>query len=381
MNQQLQSSTIDLLRFPLILMVIFIHMNPHVNNILTTSYPLFSLQGIYNVMGISFSHVIPSIAVPIFFMISGFCFFYNFKEWSWDGYKKKIHSRTQTLLIPYILWNITPFILKVAAMLAGVYLLGHNMDEVITFVQTNSWHIFYNCNTWQSSQVNWLGETIPMAAPYDVPLWFLRDLIIASILTPIIYIAIKKPKVFILFILFIAYISKVWVQLPGFQISTFFYFTLGAYFALNSINIVSFTNKYKLILIPTTILTLILAIICDGDSTVFGQTIYTFFVLAGVFTAFYVASICITKYSMQPNKRLTSSCFFIYALHVSGIPILGSLSITLNVLHRIIPGDTITEDIICYIVSPFITAFLCILVLEIARRYFPKTTKLFSGNK
>ena len=106
---KLQSATIDLLRFPLAIMVIFIHMNPEVSNLFDADFSLISGHGIYNVTGVLLSHVLTHIAVPTFYLISGFLFFINFQKWSWEGYKKKLSSRIKTLLVPYLLWNAIPF--------------------------------------------------------------------------------------------------------------------------------------------------------------------------------------------------------------------------------------------------------------------------------
>lgn len=380
--EQWQSAIIDLLRFPLAIMVVFIHMNPNVINLIEADFSLLSGHGVYNVIGIVLSHVLTHIAVPTFYLISGFLFFINFQEWSWEGYRKKMKSRVKTLLIPYILWNITPIILTILLIFGGVILKGNPVENIHLYISNISWHIFYDCHEWGTTRVNWLGEHLRMTGPYDLPLWFLRDLIVVSTLTPLIYYAIKKLKWYIIAMLFVAYISRIWTLLPGFHITAFFYFTTGAYLALNKVNIIQFVNKYKHFLIPTSAILLILSTIFDGANTVIGQNIYPFFICTGVFAAFLLASICIRRYHIQPNKLLVSSCFFIYAIHGISFPIIGSpLSYTNMIVHRIIPGNTGIEDGICYLVCPFITAFLCILILMAARRLFPKTTLLFSGNK
>ena len=43
------------------------------------------------------------IAVPIFFLISGFLFFYNYQN-TWSDYQRKLCARTHSLLIPYALF-------------------------------------------------------------------------------------------------------------------------------------------------------------------------------------------------------------------------------------------------------------------------------------
>lgn len=379
---KLQSASIDLLRFPLAIMVIFIHMSPDVINLIDADFSLISGHGIYNVTGILLSHVLTHIAVPTFYLISGYLFFINFQKWSWEGYKKKLNSRIKTLLVPYLLWNAVPFLLTVLAMLAAVAIKGKPIEGVESFIAENNWHIFYDCNEWGTSRINWLGEHLRMTGPYDSPLWFLRDLIVVTIMTPIIYYAIKKLGLFIISILFVAYISRIWTLLPGFHITAFFFFSTGAYFALNKMNIIQFADKYRLLFIPICIILLVASTIYDGANTFIGQNIYLLFICTGVFTAFYVASKCIIKYNVRPNKMLVSSCFFIYAIHGVNFPFIGSpLSLTRRLLHYVIPGNTGIEEGFCYLTSPIVTAFLCILLLMFARRFFPKITLYFSGNK
>ena len=379
---KLQSTTIDLLRFPLAIMVVFIHMNPSTINLIDADFSLISGRGIYNATGILLSHVLTHIAVPTFYFISGLLFFINFQKWSWEGYKKKLNSRIKTLFIPYLLWNAVPFLLVVLAMLAVAVIKGNSIEGFQTFITEKNWRIFYDCNEWGTTRINWLGENLRMTGPYDLPLWFLRDLIVVTILTPIIYYAIKKLGLFIICILFVAYISRIWIQLPGFHITAFFYFSTGVYFALNKINIIQFVDKYKLLFIPICIILLVALVIYDGTSKVIGQNIYPLFVCTGVFSVFYFASRCITKYNIKPNKTLVSSCFFIYAIHGVGFPLIGSpLMLTRRVLHYVIPGKTGFEEGFCYLITPIATAFLCIIILMLARRLFPKLTLYFSGNK
>ena len=379
---KIQSESIDILRFPLAIMVIFIHENPNVINLIDADFSLLSGHGFYNMTGILLSHVLTHIAVPTFFFISGFLFFINFQSWSWNVYKKKIRSRVKSLIIPYIIWNSISFILTLSVMIAGGIIKGNPFYNVLALLSKKSWHIFYDCNEWGTTRTNWLGENLRMTGPYDFPLWFLRDLIVVTILTPIIYYAIKKLKLLIIGILFLAYISRIWTLLPGFQITAFFFFFTGAYFALNKLNIIQFANKNKILFVPICLILLVATVIYDSVSTEIGQNIYPLFVCSGVFTAFYITSICVLNFNVKPNKLLVSSCFFIYAFHTVELPLIGSpLSFVSMVLHKIIPGNTGIEDGICYLATPFLTAFLCIVVLMIARHLFPKVTLLFSGNK
>ena len=55
-----QSQTIDLLRFPLVVCVVFIHQFPNVTNILDADFQLLSGRGVYNLICIIFSVILPT---------------------------------------------------------------------------------------------------------------------------------------------------------------------------------------------------------------------------------------------------------------------------------------------------------------------------------
>ena len=379
--KKLQSSTIDLLRFPLAIMVIFIHTAPEVFNFTQTSFSLFSGRGFYNLVCIIFSHVLPHIAVPAFYMISGFLFFLNFQHWSWDGYTNKIKSRIKTLIVPYLLWNLIPFILLIIYMLVGVYKEEESLSSVLHFIQAKFIHVFYDYNMWKAG-VNWFGEKLMLTGPYNLPLWFLRDLIVVTFLSPLIYYAIKKFRIFVLLLLFIAYLSNVWIQSPGFNILALFYFSIGAFFALNHINIVLFARKSRFVLVPASIILLVISTMFYGCQHIIYGNVFQLFILSTVFTSFYVASLCIEKHVAKPNKLLVSSCFFIYALHNVTIPGIGTILMqSHNISQALIPSNYWTGRVICYLVTPFLAATACIIVLVIARKICPKITLYFTSNK
>lgn len=127
----IQSQTIDLLRFPLALAVIFIHMNPVVVNLNEANFQILSKEGLLNLIKITFSHVIGGIAVPCFFLISGLLFFSNYKNWNWEQYLNKLKNRVRTLLIPYLAWNITPWIMYIIMFIIQGVKNGSNRKSVV----------------------------------------------------------------------------------------------------------------------------------------------------------------------------------------------------------------------------------------------------------
>lgn len=75
-NENLQSQTINYLRFPLIILVIFIHSYGTVT-IQSNSIEVMSNQSVFNNVSYLLSMVFARLAVPLFFLISGFLYFYK----------------------------------------------------------------------------------------------------------------------------------------------------------------------------------------------------------------------------------------------------------------------------------------------------------------
>lgn len=74
--QSLQSVTIDYLRFPMALAVVFIHSKGE-PTIALPDYAHFAGTDFFNLLRIVMSNVLTSVAVPTFFLISGFLYFLN----------------------------------------------------------------------------------------------------------------------------------------------------------------------------------------------------------------------------------------------------------------------------------------------------------------
>ena len=66
---------------------------------------------VYNVIRHIVTDEIEKIAIPLFFFISGFLFFYR-SEFSFATYGLKLKRRIRTLLIPYLFWNMVVLLYK-----------------------------------------------------------------------------------------------------------------------------------------------------------------------------------------------------------------------------------------------------------------------------
>lgn len=102
-GSNLQSLVIDWLRFPLAIAVVFIHSfgSKEIDLYYLHANP-FSPESIYDFLRIALSNVGTHFAVPVFFMFSGFLFFYKAKDFNLSLYKQKLRKRFKTLFIPYV---------------------------------------------------------------------------------------------------------------------------------------------------------------------------------------------------------------------------------------------------------------------------------------
>lgn len=63
-----------------------------------------------NVMSTMISGVIPSVAVPLFFIISGALFYRNYDN---SKYLSKVKRRATSLIIPYLIWNTLSLVFNI----------------------------------------------------------------------------------------------------------------------------------------------------------------------------------------------------------------------------------------------------------------------------
>lgn len=67
-----------------------------------------------------------------------------------------------------------------------------SIAEVSSLFIDPGWHVIFDSNTWATNEVDWLGNQLRSTGPIDLPLWFVRDLIIVTLLSPAIYYYVKR---------------------------------------------------------------------------------------------------------------------------------------------------------------------------------------------
>lgn len=243
MRRDSLSPVISNLRFPLALMVVYIHSFGFGECDLSDLNILhLSSYDIYNIVRTLISRVICQIAVPLFFFFSGYLFFLKLETWNWETYKTKISKRFFTLLIPYIIWNTIRFF-------SNSYFSDTSLSD---FSLTSFWHDGY---VDAGGYTNWFGTVISISHPIHVAFWFIRDLIVLVLLSPAIYYILRKAgTLFVIFLLF-CFLSSIWPTFPGQSIRSVFFFTFGAFICIRKIDLISYLGKKRVFIYGITFTT------------------------------------------------------------------------------------------------------------------------------
>lgn len=376
------SRTIDLLRFPLAIGVVFIHMTPATVAPYESTLPILSADGIVNIVKVIFSHALPSVSVPTFFFISGLLFFMNFREWDWRVYKGKLGKRIRSLLVPYLLWCVIAFLPILCLNIASVIYHGLTIDSLAPFIREYLSGMFWNLRD-LSSYTNFLGWTFPNGAPIIIPLWFVRDLMVVILFTPAVYWAVSRGGLFTLLILFACDLMKLWIPLDGFSSGAFLWFSAGAYFSIHKVNLIELLRRYSKLIVILGLVSFAGMIIVDGWYSEVGTFVAPVMMPGCIALTVGASAYFVERHNAAVNKELVAACFFVYALHQFDLPYSGPIIHFTKVMFNsaLNAEGSAIGAILAYLMAPVITVVLCLIIYRGCKRFFPKMTSILSGSR
>ena len=350
-GEQLQSRVISFLRFPLCAAVVLIHININTKACLT--HPL------YDSVHYFCAQIIARVAVPLFFMFSGFLFFYKSEEFTFSSYKGKLTKRIRTLLIPYLFWNCTLILYYLVGRLFG---LGSQYGEGFGFI---NWLRPF----WNNYPIEFNGEGIA-SYPICVQFWYIRDLMVTVLLSPVIYWLIKKCRIYLIMTLATLWITNLWPLITGFNITALFFFSLGAYCSIFKKNFAEILKPHTLLLGVAYLLTIVLVLIMLDTKF---NPLRRIGILFGMAFTISLTARYISKGLWNTNKFLSESSFFVFAYHVTAIFIIEDIvSLFFN------------TDIMCtmlYIVKAGVIVIVGLALYYLLKKWMPRFTSLITGGR
>jgi surface polysaccharide O-acyltransferase-like enzyme len=210
------STRIQVLRFPLILFVVFIHGSWFIpyqsHSALISSFPQLFV-----------SNTLARIAVPLLFIISGYLYFIKF-DFSWKTYKEKLNRRFFSLILPYLIWNVSYSLF----LLFKQYTTENPSQNDPFIINIHNFGDFINA----------------IIGPDLGPFWYVRDLIVLIIIAPLFWILAKKAPYLCLLILGVPWLIYDKVG----RVSSLF-FLIGCLIAIKQWDVTKF-DRYKIFLLP-----------------------------------------------------------------------------------------------------------------------------------
>lgn len=168
------SQRIAALRFFLIFEVVLLHMGNNYSKFISNGGDASST--LFQFIVYLFSDAISDTAVPLFFLMSGFLFFYNFKL-SYACYLQKLRSRFWSLAVPYAFWNIAYLLFKFVVQTTPMFstMLGGESKRLVDYVPFDYFDALFGLTTY----------------PISYQFWFIRDLILMVVISPAIWVMVK----------------------------------------------------------------------------------------------------------------------------------------------------------------------------------------------
>lgn len=295
-----------------------------------------------DIVQFSISEILCRLAVPIFFLISGFFMAYH-NDGSIQIYISKIKSRVKSLLVPYLIFSIVWIVIL---MFTGQIEISNVMDFIL--------HIFIS--------------------PIPFQFWFLQHLMILVLLSVLLYKLIKRFGILSMTITGIIYLFDNDLR-TGFG-GSLFYYCMGMSLCINSLT--EGALKHKVLFIRTfTILFIacILARLFEFDiEYILYCTTNKIMIFCGV--CWLMWWILFDKNPFNTPKWIAISSgtsFLIFCLHEPLLSFLKSMYLHIFSAQY--------EIFIGYFILPSVAILLCFIADYIIKKTNLKLYKVLTGGR
>ena len=292
------------------------------------------------------------IAVPLFFLISGYLFFRNLKKPLRNFFCQKIKKRFRTVFIPFLIFSIIGFLFIRISLLCFPSLFDGACANVADFSLVDCLHtiFFQPIGTYQ--------------------LWFLRDLFILILLSPIVYYVLSFFRGVLLIPIFLLWIFGIQYMIA---IEAVFFFCLGSYLALYKQKIISIKRNNRILGLAMCIVWMLFCIAIP-----YFHLNYVFHYLniivgiVGVWCLYdCLYERCIKRIS---HLSLYSFSFFIYLTHEPMLTIIKRIAL-------FVCGYSCLDILLIYIVAPVLTIYFSILIGKFLKKRLPKVYEILTGSR
>lgn len=343
------SRRITLLRLPIIIGIVTIH-----SSLNSVGYAdKFFQSFISGVWGGS--------CVAFLFIVSGFLFFQNFNL-SLNSYIEKLKSRFWTLLIPYLFWNLA---------LLAIIIIFSNIPITSSIVQGG-----YAAYIGDYKLANFIDCLTGSKSGYPIalPFWYIRDLIVMVVLSPVFLLVARKiPYIGLalfaapwLLHLQLGFISIQWLGPVSFY--------LGCLIAIQNFDLTWIDRRKGLIIGLYLAMTFVLIIMETSEIETFQHLLQCCTRVVGTMAIWSVSDL-ITGTLQKVCLNLSSLAFFVYATHEPTARVLK------KVFERLSKDANSITVMVGYLLIFTIATLITLAAGSVLERYTPKFFQLITGSR
>lgn len=351
------SLRLDVLRFPLIVGVVFIHNYEVAVAFQDGQIGALTANGIVDFVRNLVSQGFARIAVPLFFLVSGYLFFLSF-EASLAGYFDKLRSRFRTLFVPLVFWGLVT--LAVTALAQSIpQTAGFFSGRNALVMQFGIGDVF--------DAIFGIGRT-----PIAYQFWFIRDLLVLVLLSPLIWVLCRFVGLPLLLGALVLWFVGNWpLSFPA--IDALLFFSSGAWLAIRKHDVFMFDSTGWMCAIVYALLSVTDALLYG---TSLGAHVHKVAILFGMVTALWLTGLTIRSASLTDHLiRFGQASFFVYAAHE---PL---LTICKKLVFRILQPHSPLIVLGIYFALPVLVITLIVFLYPRLRSLFPAFMGLISGGR
>ncbi len=339
-DESISRKKIPLISFIYSVLIVFFHAGNSIYYNLDNSVDPLAKVAVYMQKIVNFNGYL--VAIPTFFMISGYLFY---KNMDYGKIVEKYKSRFFSLVIPYLFFNV---FFTLCWFLMEPSVVTVNSGNILKII------FFYH---------------------YNSPFWYIYQLILYVIMCPVLFTIFKNR--YLIYVFFLG--CSAFLLFSGGRLSIFtvkidsiLFYAVGAYIA---------THAKDLVFYPTKTIHRIMGIIAIALSEVYfifmgyvlkSPLLDCLFRLLMCFGAWVVFDYFVT--SKTESKKYWEFSFIIYALH-------DLVLIAFRIFVRpLLPVNPISA-IILYIIPAIFTVVLIVILARILKKYCRPFYLLISGGR
>lgn len=342
------SARINMMRIVLISGIIFVHVpyDP-------ATSPYAGTFGGLDWMRVFLADSLFRIGVPCLSAISGYLLFH--RGFDAFDYRRTLRTKASTILLPFLLWNTAFLALIFLAQTRGIG-FGY-LPDVVNATPREMMNLTLAVESW----------------PINIPLYFLRDLLLCLVLSPLIALAVLRyPRTVLALMLAYAVLP-----IPNgifLKKSILFGFSFGVAIALHRVDI----RRMDRIALPMVLAVLAIAVLLSvalytlgPEFPVWLDMLRAVAAISGIFGAWALSALLIRTGAGHALSRLGGLSFWIFCGHY---PLLILFWMVWNRLG-------IADYPVFYAASPLLALAILVSTHALARRFAPALHAVLTGRR